>query len=436
MSRENLELITRLYDEFLARPEQVSDPGLLQFFDPAVEIRQSASMLGSEGTFHGYDGVARSGREVFETFRDAHWIPVRLVDGGDHVVATVEFHAHGRQSGVEVNERVAHVWTIRGGQVVTWQVYMDSAHALEAAGLYEQDEAAGRSEQAMSQANVDIVRGVQAEFEQGNFWIPETFDPSVRVVWLPVAGGEAETVGLDDMARAMKAWIESWEQVTNVAERIIDAGDRGVVVIAEWRGRGRASGVFTKWRYGAVWTLRDGKVTSIISYPDPADALEAAGLSQQDAHAGSEAAGGIDDMTQENVDIVRAGTAAWSRGDWDGLRDTYDPDVVMRTVAEWPEAGPHFGRDAVVRFFQQLRATWDTNELETVSLTEAGDRVVGHYVLHGVGRGPDARIEVANVFTFRRGRVVMVEYFWNHAEALEAIGLSSKTLEPAPELPL
>jgi ketosteroid isomerase-like protein len=131
----------------------------------------------------------------------------------------------------------------------------------------------------MSQENVEIVRGAFAEFERGNFWIPEVFDPSIRIVWLPVAGGEVETVGLDGMASATKAWIESWEQVTTVAERVIDAGDQ-VVVIAEWRGRGKASGAFTKWPYGAVWTLREGKVTSIISYTDAAQALEAAGLSE------------------------------------------------------------------------------------------------------------------------------------------------------------
>jgi ketosteroid isomerase-like protein len=138
----------------------------------------------------------------------------------------------------------------------------------------------------MSQENVDLVQGAHAEFERGNFWIPELFDPKVRVVWLPVAGGVQETVGLDGMARAMKEWMQPWEQVTNVAERIIDAGNR-VVIIAEWRGRGKASGVFTKWRYGSVWTLRDGKVTSIVSYTDPAAALEAVGLSEQDAYADS-----------------------------------------------------------------------------------------------------------------------------------------------------
>ena len=136
----------------------------------------------------------------------------------------------------------------------------------------------------MSQENVEIVRRAFAEFERGNFWIPEVFDPSVRVVWLsPIAGGEPETVGLEAMGRTVKEWLESWEQVTYVAERFIDAGDQ-VVIIAEWRGRGKASGVVTKWRHGAVWTIRDGKMISLISYPDPTDALEAVGLSEQDAH--------------------------------------------------------------------------------------------------------------------------------------------------------
>jgi hypothetical protein len=84
-----------------------------------------------------------------------------------------------------------------------------------------------------------------------------------------------------------------------------------------------------------------------------------------------------------------------------------------------------------LRFFEQLRATWDANELETISLIEAADRVIGHYVLHGVGRGPDARIEVANVVTLRRDKAVMIE-FWNHAEALDAVGLSEQDAHAGP----
>jgi ketosteroid isomerase-like protein len=131
----------------------------------------------------------------------------------------------------------------------------------------------------VSQENVEIVRRAHAEFERGNFWLTEIFDPGVRVVWLGAVGMEEETVGLPDLSRVLMDWIRSWEQATNVAERIIDAGDQ-VVVIAEWQGRGKTSGVVTKWRYGAVWTLRDGKVTSIISHTDPAEALKAVGLEE------------------------------------------------------------------------------------------------------------------------------------------------------------
>src|SRR2546421_744821 len=72
---------------------------------------------------------------------------------------------------------------------------------------------------AMSKENVEVVRGVFAEFERGNCWVSEVFAPSVHVVWLtPIAGGEPESVGLDGMSRTMKEWLRSWEQVTNVAE--------------------------------------------------------------------------------------------------------------------------------------------------------------------------------------------------------------------------
>jgi ketosteroid isomerase-like protein len=131
----------------------------------------------------------------------------------------------------------------------------------------------------VSQENVEVVRRAHAEFERGNFWVPEFFDAGVRVVWLSAIGVEDQTVGLPGMSRVMIDWMQSWEQVSLVAERFIDAGDQ-VVVIGDWRGRGKASGVVSNWRHGAVWTLRDGKVISLVSYSDPADALKAVGLEQ------------------------------------------------------------------------------------------------------------------------------------------------------------
>ena len=132
----------------------------------------------------------------------------------------------------------------------------------------------------MSQENVDIVQRAFAEFEKGNFWVSEFFDPDVRVVWLDaMAPGALESEGLEGLSQGIKGFVEAFDHVTTEAERIIDAGDQ-VVVIGAWHGRGKASGVDAEWRYGAVWTLRGGKVISLVSYNNPADALKAAGLAE------------------------------------------------------------------------------------------------------------------------------------------------------------
>jgi ketosteroid isomerase-like protein len=124
---DNLEIIQRLYAEFLSVPERVTSPELLDFFDPEVEIQQSASVMGTEGTFHGYEGLARAAREVFDVFRDAHWVPEQLEAEGDDVVAVVESRGYGRESGIEVRALVTHTWTLRNGRIVRWHVRIDHA---------------------------------------------------------------------------------------------------------------------------------------------------------------------------------------------------------------------------------------------------------------------------------------------------------------------
>jgi ketosteroid isomerase-like protein len=132
----------------------------------------------------------------------------------------------------------------------------------------------------MSQENVEVVRRAFAEFEQGNFWVPEVFDPSVRIEWLDaMPGGTTETLGLEQLAATLRSWFESWDRVTLTAERLFDAGDQ-VVVVAAWHGRGKASGVTTEWRFAQVWTMREGRATDLASYRDPTEALEAVGLSE------------------------------------------------------------------------------------------------------------------------------------------------------------
>jgi ketosteroid isomerase-like protein len=135
MSQENLEIIRRLYEDFLSDPQRLASPETLRFFDPHVEIRQSTSLAGTEGRFHGHEGVARVAREQFDVLRGLHLVPQRFVENGDHVVVTAIAHAYGKDSGVEVSATVGHFWTLRDGLIVAWHVYWDLGQAFRAAGL-------------------------------------------------------------------------------------------------------------------------------------------------------------------------------------------------------------------------------------------------------------------------------------------------------------
>jgi ketosteroid isomerase-like protein len=130
-------------------------------------------------------------------------------------------------------------------------------------------------------------------------------------------------------------------------------------------------------------------------------------------------------MSQENVEVVKAAFEAWNAGDMDVLREMNDPDVIMRMPEDWPEPGPFMGREAVMRQLEQQRETWDTDTFELISdFIDAADRIVVRFIWRGAGHGPESNIEATGVYTVRRGRILAIEHFWDHAEALETLGLS------------
>jgi ketosteroid isomerase-like protein len=130
-------------------------------------------------------------------------------------------------------------------------------------------------------------------------------------------------------------------------------------------------------------------------------------------------------MSEENVGIVRRAFEVWNTGDMDALRELYDPGIIWRGPEGWPEPGPYAGREAVMAQVEQMRETWDTDSFELISeLIDVGDRVAVRFIWRGAGHGPEANIEATGVYTVRKGRIIAIEFFWDHAEALATLGLS------------
>jgi ketosteroid isomerase-like protein len=130
-------------------------------------------------------------------------------------------------------------------------------------------------------------------------------------------------------------------------------------------------------------------------------------------------------MSQQSVEVVRAFYAAWNAGDMDAFRDLYDPDVIMRPPEGWPEPGPFVGREAVMREWERVREAWNADVVEPVGdFIDAADRVVVRHTWRVAGHGPEVNLEVTNVLMVRKGKIVYHEYFRDHADALETLGLS------------
>ena len=100
-------------------------------------------------------------------------------------------------------------------------------------------------------------------------------------------------------------------------------------------------------------------------------------------------------------------------------------DIVVRGVADWPESGPFVGREAVLRQWARLREAWDDVQVTYPSgFIDHGDRVAGRLGVRGRGRGPEFVIE--QTVTVREGLIAAIDFFWDHAQALDAMGLSDE----------
>jgi ketosteroid isomerase-like protein len=142
----------------------------------------------------------------------------------------------------------------------------------------------------MSRENVEAFRrGLEAGNRGDVEGLLEELDPDVE--WHSalhaLLGGE-QTVfrGHDGVREMLRDLDEAFGEIHIEMTEIRDLGDR-LVAIGRTRTRGKASGVETDTPLAFVTEVKNGKTLLIRAYLDPKQALEAAGLSDQDAHADS-----------------------------------------------------------------------------------------------------------------------------------------------------
>ena len=139
----------------------------------------------------------------------------------------------------------------------------------------------------MSQENVEIVRDVYAEERgltdgAGGKVAPDAeFDFSATYPDTPVLRG------IEELRRFRDSGPWGGSPIHFEPERFIDVDDERVLVFVRVSATGTGSGVHVDNRVAHEVTLRDRLVVRVRVFADQKQALQAVGLSEQDAHAGS-----------------------------------------------------------------------------------------------------------------------------------------------------
>jgi ketosteroid isomerase-like protein len=128
MSGENVDLVRAIYERFRAGDID----GALELHDPEVEVHDRPEAPDPQ-VYRGHDGVLTSLGVSQATFEGLDLVPEEFVDVGDHVVVVFRFVGRGRESGVPIDERLAHLWTVRDGKAIRMVVHSGREEALRAA---------------------------------------------------------------------------------------------------------------------------------------------------------------------------------------------------------------------------------------------------------------------------------------------------------------
>ena len=137
----------------------------------------------------------------------------------------------------------------------------------------------------MSQENVQIVRRgldrLRESYETGaaTDGLLDLCAPGIQVDATRRVFNPAVYEGDAGVRRAIQEIGDAWEDFHESNERLIDAGDR-VVVIQTIGGRGRASNARVQQKAALIFTVRDELVQLIEVFTDPRDALKAVGLEE------------------------------------------------------------------------------------------------------------------------------------------------------------
>ena len=139
-------------------------------------------------------------------------------------------------------------------------------------------------------------------------------------------------------------------------------------------------------------------------------------------------------MSQENVDFVKTFFAAGSNMDKQALlaalpafiEHTCDPEIEWIEDPQRADGRIYRGHEGVRASWERWLEEWEEWGFEIERIVDCGDSVLAIAREHGRGTTSGAAVSARNfmVLTFRDGKILRYQEFYDEAAALEAVGLS------------
>jgi ketosteroid isomerase-like protein len=131
-------------------------------------------------------------------------------------------------------------------------------------------------------------------------------------------------------------------------------------------------------------------------------------------------------MSEENVEVLKRAVEAFNQGGTAAAIKFFAEDVEFHEPPEQPAPRVARGAGEVVRLFDEFDEAWVKHQSELEEIRAVGaNRLLVFSVERFVGRdGIELAAPAGAIFTFRKGKIVRWEAFWDRERALEAAGLS------------
>ena len=125
MAEANVEALRRGYEALNRGDLSV----VLELLDPEIEWHEPEPSPDA-GTHTGRDSFERFFHSWIDSFDGFRVEPEQVVESGDRLIAVVHQSGRGRASGIQVDARLAHVWTVQDGRAIRWEAVADPEDAL------------------------------------------------------------------------------------------------------------------------------------------------------------------------------------------------------------------------------------------------------------------------------------------------------------------